>query len=56
MKSNDAIKYIIGCLAAVVFLSVAVWLVHSEGRRTRELIHNAAKETVPRCERPLTRL
>ncbi len=43
MKNNDMIKYLAGGIFAIAFIGVVVWLVQSEGQRTRESIREAAK-------------
>ena len=44
MRQNLAAKYLAIGSAVIVFLGLTVWLVRSEGRRTRESIREAAKD------------
>ena len=43
-QQNIAVKYVALGSAVVLLLGLTVWLIRSEGRRTREAIHDAAKE------------
>jgi len=44
MRKNDTIKYVAGGAATLAFVVGVVWLVRSEGERTREAMREAAKE------------
>jgi hypothetical protein len=43
-RQNIAVKYVALGLAVALFLGLTVWLISSEGRRTRESIREAARE------------
>lgn len=44
MKNEQIVKYLVGGSGVAVFLGLTIWLVRSEGQRTRESVREAAKE------------
>ncbi len=54
MKKYDLLGYFFVCLGVAGFICLTVWLVHYEGQRTRESIHDAAKETGVEMRKTLT--
>lgn len=44
MRQNSAVKYLVGGLCAAALAALIVWLIRSEGERTRDTLHEATVE------------